>query len=68
MGALFGKKPQQPQVARMPVENDEDAQAAADRQRRAIATRTGRSSTILSRGGTDGGTAAYRNSLLGQAG
>lgn len=67
MGALFGKKPQQPQVARMPVENDEDAQAAADRQRRAIATRSGRSSTILSRG-TEGGTAAYRNSLLGQAG
>lgn len=69
MSALFGKKPEAPKVARMPVDDDAETQAAAERQRRAIATRGGRSSTILSRNNAgSAGTTAFRNSLLGQAG
>ena len=68
MSALFGKKPEQPKVARMPVEDDAESKAAAERQRRAIATRGGRSSTILSRSSGGAGTQAFTGSLLGNAG
>lgn len=66
MANLFGSKPKAPEPVRMPVDNDAETKAAEERQRRAIATRGGRSSTILSR--PSGGTSAYGNSLLGQAG
>lgn len=68
MAALFGKKPEKPQAVRMPVDNDASVKSAEERQRRAIAARGGRSSTILSRQGGTAGTTAYKNSLLGQAG
>lgn len=69
MSALFGKKPEKPEAVRMPVDDDADVKTAEERQRKAIASRGGRTSTILSRpSGVDAGTAAYRNSLLGQAG
>lgn len=68
MASLFGKKPEEPKPVRMPVDDDATVKAAEDRQRRAIASRGGRSSTILSRQGGTAGTAAYKNSLLGQAG
>lgn len=70
MSFLFGGKKQQPEpVARMPVPEDADARMAAERQRRSIANRSGRSSTILSRQrGAEAGTSSYGNSLLGQAG
>lgn len=67
MSKLFGSKPKEPEPIAMPVEGDAATKAAADRQRRAIATRGGRQSTILSRP-NGAGTAAYGNSLLGQAG
>ena len=69
MGALFGKAPKPAPVAVMPDEND----PAIARRRRLAASeaqsRTGRTSTIMSTRGTSGqaGTAAYTNSLLGQA-
>lgn len=66
---LFGGKPKPEPVVRMPVPDDKDALAAAERQRRAIAGRGGRRSTIMSRpSGGEAGTAAFKNSLLGQAG
>lgn len=68
MSELFGKKPEQPKPVRMPVEDDAESKAAQERQRRAIATRGGRSSTVLSRPSSGAGTSAYSNSLLGQAG
>lgn len=69
MAAIFGKKPKAPDPVRMPVDDDASVMAAEDRQRRAIASRGGRSSTVLSRQNAGGaGTAAYKNSLLGQAG
>ena len=50
MGALFGKaKP--PTVVRMPDQNDPNIRQAEERKRREIAGRSGRSSTMLSRGG-----------------
>lgn len=72
MGALFGGgrdkqvAPKPTPVARMPVQFEQNRQAAAQ-TRRKLSTRSGRSSTILSRRG-EAGTAAYSNSLLGQAG
>lgn len=78
MGALFGKaKP--PKVVRMPDQNDPNIRQAEERKRREIAGRSGRSSTMLTRGGGsvprgsgggvgDAGTRSYSNSLLGSAG
>lgn len=54
--------------ARMPTPNSAVARNAASRERNRIFSRSGRSSTILSRRGGEPGTAAYSNSLLGQAG
>jgi hypothetical protein len=69
MGALFGKMPKKPEVVRMPDPEGSEAQAAAEARRRQIAGRASRANTVLSRGtGGEGGTGAYRNSLLGQAG
>ena len=49
MGALFGKaKP--PKVVRMPDANDPNILQSEERKRREIAARSGRSSTMLSRG------------------
>jgi len=70
MGAFFGKaKP--PTVVRMPDQNDPNIRQAEERKRREIAGRSGRSSTMLSRGaggGGEAGTRSYGNSLLGSAG
>lgn len=68
MSGLFGSKPKAPDPVRMPVADDAAAKAAAERQRLAMQTRGGRSSTILSRQSGGAGTGAYGNSLLGQAG
>lgn len=72
MGGLFSSKAPKPSpVAAMP---DEEDPAVKQRRRMAAAesqSRTGRTSTIMStrngRPGTQGGTTAYSNSLLGQA-
>lgn len=71
MGALFGGGKQQAApaptpVARMPVQFEQNRTAAAQ-TRRKLSSRSGRSSTMLSRRG-EAGTTAYGNSLLGQAG
>jgi len=68
MNALFGKKPVAPEPVRMPVQDDAESRAAAERQKRAIGSRQGRTSTVLTRSsGGEAGTRAYGNSLLGQA-
>lgn len=68
MGALFGK-PKPPKVVRMPDANDPVIRQSEERKRREIAARSGRSSTMLSRGaGGEAGTRSYSNSLLGSAG
>jgi len=71
MGALFGGGKQQAApkptpVARMPVQFEQNRQAMAQ-TRRKLSSRSGRSSTMLSRR-SEAGTTAYSNSLLGQAG
>lgn len=67
MGKIFNPpEPKKPEPVRMPVDNDKTAAEAADRQRRRIAARSGRSSTILTRNSGGGGTSSYSNSLLGQ--
>ena len=70
MSALFGSKPKAPEPIRMPVEGDADSRAAAERQRRAISGRSGRSSTVMTprSRGAEAGTTSYTNSVLGQAG
>lgn len=72
MSKLFGGSTPKPEPAvRMPVPDDKASQMAAERQRRAIAGREGRASTVLSRQRTvpaQAGTASYGNSLLGSAG
>lgn len=69
MGFLFPKKPKPEDPVRMPVPDDTASLAAADRQKRAIATRSGRASTVLTRKtGGEAGTTSYGNSLLGSAG
>jgi hypothetical protein len=72
MSGLFGGKTPKPEPAvRMPVPDDKSSQMAAERQRRAIAGREGRTSTVLSRqraAPSQAGTSSYGNSLLGQAG
>lgn len=69
MAALFGKKPTPADPVRMPVAGDATSRAAEERKRRDIGSRSGRSSTVLSRNGSAGaGTTSYKNSLLGQGG
>jgi hypothetical protein len=69
MSGLFGKKPEPAPVVKMPVPADTQQKAAEDRKKREIMSRSGRASTVLTRGsGASAGTAAYQNSLLGQAG
>ncbi|MBZ9807687.1 hypothetical protein [Mesorhizobium sp. ESP-6-2] len=70
MGFLFPKAPKPAEAARMPTPEDTSVVAAEDRQRRQIAQRSGRASTVLSRpsGGASAGTTSYGNSLLGSAG
>lgn len=69
MGALFGSKPKPPEVVRMPLPEDPQAKMAAERKRREIGARSGRTSTMLSRNASsEAGTSSYSNSLLGQAG
>lgn len=63
MTALFSK-PKVSDPARMPVEGDAVARAAADRARREAMARSGQASTVLSQGN---GTGAYKNTVLGQA-
>lgn len=71
MGALFSK-PKAPTVVRMPDANDPIIRQSEERKRREIASRSGRSSTMLTRnagsGGGEAGTRSYANSLLGSAG
>lgn len=68
MGGLFSKpKPADP--VRMPVAGDAETRAAEERKRREIVGRSGRSSTVLTRGGgASAGVDAYKNTTLGQAG
>lgn len=70
MSGLFGKAPQPEAAVRMPVPDDPAAQAAQQRQKQLIASRSGRASTVMTRrsGGGDAGTSSYSNSLLGSAG
>lgn len=65
MGALFGQKPKKPEPVRMPDEEDPTNMAARRRQQAAVASRSGRTSTMLSQAGGQGG--AYRNQTLGQS-
>ena len=67
MGDLFGKAPKPTPVPRMPDSNSQAVLEAERRKRMEIASRQGRTSTILSRRGASGaaGTTAYTNSLLG---
>jgi hypothetical protein len=74
MGFLFGQNNKSATVTaptpvtRMPVLSDMNREAAAT-TRRKLSSRSGRSSTILTRRtGNEAGTTAYANSLLGQAG
>lgn len=67
MGFLFSSNKSSTPVTKMPVQSEQDRAAAAEARRRA-AGRTGRSSTIMTRRGSEAGTQAYSNSLLGQAG
>lgn len=67
MGALFGKA-KAPTPVRMPDANDPIIRQSEERKRREIASRSGRSSTMLSRNTSgEGGTQAYASSLLGSA-
>lgn len=69
MSGLFGKKPKEPEPVRMPVPEDAESRAAAERKRREVSERGGRASTVMTRRKTgDAGTSAYGNSLLGQGG
>lgn len=66
---MFGGGMKKPEVVRMPDPEGSEAQAAAEARRKQIAGRASRANTVLSRGtGGEGGTRAYGNSLLGQAG
>lgn len=77
MGGLFGgSKPKPAPVVRMPDEEDPAVLEAKRRQAAAEQARSGRTSTVLTnraqrnaaQPGTQAGTTAYKNSLLGQAG
>lgn len=65
---MFGGGMEKPKPVAMPDPEGQAAREEAERRRREIANRGGRASTVMSRGGGEGGTGAYRNSLLGQAG
>lgn len=66
MGKLFGGAPKPAPPVRMPDAEDPSVKAAADMTRRAAMSRSGRSSTMLTGGGS-GGSQAYKNTLLGQS-
>lgn len=75
MGKLFGggDTPKPTPVAKMPDPEDPTVKAAERARQLAIQQRSGRSSTVLTRGssgsaGNNAGTQSYGNSLLGQAG
>jgi hypothetical protein len=77
MGGLFkSKAPEPAKVTRMPDEEDPSVVEARRRAAADAQARSGRTSTVLSRNrsrtatpaGTQAGTTAYKNSLLGQAG
>lgn len=69
MGFLFPKKPTPEAAKPMPVPDDAATKAAELRQKQAIASRSGRASTVMSRRtGAEAGTSSYANSLLGSAG
>ena len=73
MGKLFGggsQKVEPTPVTRMPDPEAPEVKDAEARRRREIMARSGRQSTMLSRGGngSGAGTGAYGNSLLGQGG
>lgn len=68
MGALFKvNKPEKP--APMPVVDDQESKRAAARAQQLLTSRSGRSSTVMSRDnqGSSGGTTAYGNKLMGQS-
>lgn len=68
MGDIFSR-PKVTPPARMPDVNDPAIKAAEERQRQAILSRSGRSSTILtprSNSGS-GGSQAYGNTVLGDS-
>lgn len=71
MSGLFSTSTKKEEPVRMPVPDDPASKAAQERERRKVANRGGRASTILtspeSRTST-AGTTSYTNSLLGQAG
>jgi hypothetical protein len=68
MGSLFKRPdpPERPKPVLMPDTDSPVIRNAEDAKRRQIASRSGRTSTMLTRPESAGG--AYRNSLLGQAG
>jgi len=70
MGFLFGNQQQQrpAPVTRMPSTGDAEVRAAAQRERRSVLGRSGRSSTVLTRPADGTSTQSYTNSLLGSAG
>lgn len=78
MGGLFGSKREAQKVTpppRMPDEEDPAVQEARRRAAGAAQARSGRTSTVLTNRaqrsasqGSQAGTTAYKNSLLGQAG
>jgi hypothetical protein len=68
MGALFKvNKPKEP--AKMPTMDDQESKRAAARAQQLLTSRSGRSSTVMSRDpqGSSGGTTAYGNKLMGQS-
>jgi hypothetical protein len=71
MGGLFGggaEKPKEPRVVRMPVEDDPEQLAAAERTKRAALERKGRLSTILTDQTRQTTGAASGNSTIGSSG
>lgn len=65
---MFGGGMEKPKPVAMPDPEGQAARDEAERRRREVTSRNGRASNILSRGGGEGGTRSYSNSLLGQAG
>lgn len=68
MSSLFKvNKPSEP--SRMPTMDDTEAKRAAARAQQLLTSRSGRSSTVMSRTGqgSSGGTTPYGNKLMGQS-
>lgn len=75
MGGLFGSKPKTQPVQAMPDEQDPAVLEAKRRAAAAVASRSGRTSTVMTNRTQRPATAdaaatgsAYKNSFLGQAG